>query len=82
LSTRRTSVQPAGAVIAAVFGRTAIEATMTSDAVVPVGTFTLRLNVPEGAAAEAAARNAIGPTLADAWLLFALVQFWKYAWST
>jgi hypothetical protein len=54
---RRTSVQPAGALIVAVFGRTAIEAIITSLAAVPAG-FVI-VSEPEAAAADEAERNVI-----------------------
>ncbi len=56
LSMRRTSVHPDGAVIVAVFGRTEMEATMTSPCTVPVGLFIV--SEPDAAALDAAARKA------------------------
>jgi hypothetical protein len=60
LSVRRTNVQALGAtggVIVAVFGRTAIDATITSPAAVPAG-FAI-VSDPDVTAAEDAARNVI-----------------------
>src|SRR3970040_2401041 len=57
LSMRRTSVQPAGGVIAAVSGRKATAATITSQAAVPAGLLTLRV-VPEEPAEVAATKAA------------------------
>ena len=52
---RRMSVQPDGAVIVAVFGRTPMAAIITSPLVVAVGLLIVNDKVPDPAAAEAAA---------------------------
>jgi hypothetical protein len=57
LLVRRTSVQPEGAVMVAVFGLTAIDATITSVATVPVGLLIARL--PDATPFDAAARKAM-----------------------
>ncbi|MBI2296624.1 MAG: hypothetical protein HYU76_11485 [Betaproteobacteria bacterium] len=55
----RMSVHPLGAVITAEFGRTAMDASMTSPSTVPVGLLIVRVRPPDAAPACAEARKAI-----------------------